>query len=193
MRLYRPRFRLRRLMVAVAAVAVALRVGPWLLRAPQHWSWCRSLAEHHAEREAACLKPAAQTEDRLRRYDPRKAWPTMPADGQPFFIYTSGIPFSMIADDLAIYRRMAAYHARMRRHWGWVAYQPWRSLRAEARADIAQQEPDFLWQTTDYGLPVEDGSAPPPFGPRPAEQPQLPLPADPPGSLFDLKAERSPE
>jgi hypothetical protein len=137
----RPRFRVRTIMIAVAILGVGLRAGPVLLRAPRHWRLSPDMVQRHTERQATILKCI----DRLKAgqsgvHPPNPRWPS---------------PWGMIERC----RMQLDYHARMQRHWERVAYQPWRSIRAELSYDVAEQDPSFIWHTVEYCFPPELGPA----------------------------------
>jgi|GEM_PF-6952519 len=114
---------------------LALNAAPYVERAPSHWKVCRYMTELHTERLDVSLRCLAETETYLRSPD---------ADG-PFY--------SVIAEREPQYRHQAEYHARRQRRWNLVAWQPWRSLRAELDADLNDQPADAVWRTTRYGFP----------------------------------------
>ena len=107
----RPRFRLRTLLVVVAAVAVAI----WTEMTWRRWADYRHLAAFHAARERSCLLGIADAERVLARaeqatYRSRKTYEHFVA------IY---------AEELRAARASARAHAGLRRKYERACRTPW--------------------------------------------------------------------
>jgi hypothetical protein len=116
-------------------------LAPCILRIPKHWRLSRSMIAFHARFESSRLRDAAAAERNAA------IWENDPANA---------VLAARLRPRAVDQRSRAAYHGRRRRHWAWVAFQPWRSILSELAANRDPHPLDATEQIEliDFG-PVE--------------------------------------